>query len=341
MIHRGHRRVFNRTTAWICRLPCEFRAAGHTFTPVNFFSTDAFLGPLVAAAFKNRQTEVRCYSLNGRRYRLLSVDGRPLTRFPFMDFVEPMGDAQPSDEPVAWLPVASDGLTEVAAYRRLPDTLPAPTLLLTGFATVEAMWAHVDGLSSGALSQAKRNRKKLERDVGPIEFNMDDRRREVFDACLKWKSAQYRATGLVDMFADPVNCELFERMRDERTLKIASLSAGGTLIAVHIGMLSEGRFYSWIPSYDHTFGRYAPGRLLFHALLEDSVRSGHREFDFLIGDEPYKWGYATHARCVGEAGEAPLYVRAQRNVKKSVKATLKATGVWEPINSWRTKRRAG
>lgn len=306
---------------------------------MNFFSTDEFLRPLAAAVFKRRHTEVRWFALGAKRYRLLTVDGEPVTQVPFMDFVEPAGDATPSDAPIGWLPLAADGFCEAAAYRRLPNTLPAPILHLRGFATAQDMWAHVDKLNSGAVSQARRLRKKLEKDLGPVEACLDDKRREAFDSCLKWKSAQYRATGLVDQFANPANRELFERMRDEGTLKISTLNAGGVLIAVHIGMYTPGRFYSWIPAYDHTFGRYSPGRQLFHALMEDAHREGLEEFDFLIGDEPYKWAYATHARCVGEVGQPPLSVRAQRNVKAGIKATLKATGVWEPLNAWRAKRR--
>ena len=36
------------------------------------------------------------------------------------------------------------------------------------------------------------------------------------------------------------------------------------------------------------WARYSPGRLLLEHLLESSFEQGLREFDFTIGDEPYK-----------------------------------------------------
>ena len=43
-----------------------------------------------------------------------------------------------------------------------------------------------------------------------------------------------------------------------------------------------------MPSYDAAWDRLSPGRLLLDHLIEWSFCQGLGEFDFTIGDEPYK-----------------------------------------------------
>lgn len=71
---------------------------------------------------------------------------------------------------------------------------------------------------------------------------------------------------------------------------------------LHLGLIFQGRFYSWVAAYDSDYHCYGPGRQLLHYLLKESFERGHREFDFLRGNEAYKWKYATHTRLIAEMG---------------------------------------
>jgi CelD/BcsL family acetyltransferase involved in cellulose biosynthesis len=101
------------------------------------------------------------------------------------------------------------------------------------------------------------------------------------------------------------------------------LSAGGEVIAVHLGASHEGRTYWWIPSYGPEFAKFSPGRLMLESLLRASFERGDHEFDFLIGEEAYKWHYATHTRVIGAAGTPPLSLRVEKELKRQAKRALR------------------
>lgn len=306
---------------------------------MNFFSSDDFLGAVAKTGFAAGTMDIRNYRIGEQTFRLLTIHGEPVTQYPFLDFVEPLATPDPFATEIPHLPTAALRTVDAAAWHPEEDILPAPRISWDRFASLADFWASVRSRIGNLVPDGKRKWKQLERDLGPIEFLSHDESDETYRACLKWKSAQYRATGFEDMFARPAHRALFDELRERGLLKISSLTAGGTLVAAHLGVVWEGRFYYWIPAYDHAFGRYGPGRLLLHSMIESSHARGDREFDFLIGDEKYKWFYATDARVIGELGTPPLWHRASRGMKRSLRQMMKSTGVWEPLQAWRLRNR--
>jgi CelD/BcsL family acetyltransferase involved in cellulose biosynthesis len=57
-------------------------------------------------------------------------------------------------------------------------------------------------------------------------------------------------------------------------------------------------------------------------LMRESYSRHHAEFDFLIGDEGYKWHFATHNRAVGPMGNPPWSLRLRKAGKKHLKSVL-------------------
>src|SRR5262249_20970893 len=127
-------------------------------------------------------------------------------------------------------------------------------------------------------SDSRRRRRRVEKELGALSFVYDDPRPEVFDACVRWKSGQYLATGVGDMFALPQNVELFRQLRQLGALVVSSLSVRDQLMAVHFGAYHDGWFGSWIPAYDPALNVYSPGRLLLEELLKASHAHRHTEF---------------------------------------------------------------
>lgn len=308
---------------------------------MNFFSADPFLDALAAARFPGRRCEPALVSAGGQVFRVLSVDGKPVTHVPFLDFLEPVPGADPeAARPLGWVPVGLRGTVTVDEWKAgggPPECEPCPTVRWAGTASWDEAAARLPH-----QSDTRRKRKKLESDVGPVRYVADDTSPGAFRQCLEWKSRQYRATGVVDQFADPRNVALFERLRDAGVLKVSSLYAGERLAAVHFGVLHEGRLASWIPAYEVDLQKYSPGRHLQHAMLEDSYRRGDAEFDFLIGDEEYKYLYATHVRIAGPVGTPPLKVRARKAAKGAARAVLNGTGMLDrakALRKWLRERR--
>jgi CelD/BcsL family acetyltransferase involved in cellulose biosynthesis len=130
------------------------------------------------------------------------------------------------------------------------------------------------------------------------------------------------STGNPNFFLDPKNVQFFEEIMASGLGLLSSLSAGNTLLAVHLGAFWEERLYWWIPAFDTQHRKYAGGRLLLELLMKESYERGHTEFDFLIGDEPYKWQYATHVRIVQELGRIPIRLLFKRKIKAVLKVVL-------------------
>jgi CelD/BcsL family acetyltransferase involved in cellulose biosynthesis len=108
-------------------------------------------------------------------------------------------------------------------------------------------------------------------------------------------------------------------LRDAGVARVASLRAGPTLVASDICLVHDGRVSGWIASYDDAFAAFSPGRLLLEHLIETTFTDGHREFDFLVGNERYKWVYATHTRLIGPVGTPPRLPTAVMALRKRMR----------------------
>jgi hypothetical protein len=293
---------------------------------MNIFSTDAYLESLAEVYFPGKPKSIEEFRVEADAFRLLVVGGAPITEFAFLDFVQPLA-RKPSGKTRAlgYLPNAVLSTTRVDGRpedAKTESRSPSPFIDWTLFPEWPAFEKHVAAKIGNLGPDSKRKRKKLERDLGPISFVFDDKRPEVFDACIRWKSSQYVATGLTDMFARPENVTMFRTLHGRGALVVSSLSAGSTLLAVHFGGLADQRHYWWVPTYDPAYSKYSPGRLLLESILQESHRLGHLEFDFLIGDEAYKWHYATHNRAIGALGTPPISRRVKAALKRRVKGAL-------------------
>ena len=67
----------------------------------------------------------------------------------------------------------------------------------------------------------------------------------------------------------------------------------GELIAFDLGFESEERFYAYLGAYDEPYSGGSPGMCLLHWQMDMLPLRGVREYDFLCGEEPYKFDYAT------------------------------------------------
>ena len=289
---------------------------------MNFFSTDSFLHALAAAWWPGQRSAIELFTLEGKTFRLLVIDGKQVVRnWAFFDFAEPLapGSDGPS-RPLDYLPwtVLRTTPSERKFAAGSSRLRPAPFIQWAQFPDRAAFEAH----TGTKERDSRQRRKKVEKDLGPLLFTFDDPSPEAFEQCLKWKSAQYLATGNVDLFADPRQVEMFRLLREKKVAVVSSLRAGTQLIAAHLGALADQRFYWWVPAYDATLHKYSPGRLLLEAALAESQERSHLEFDFLIGDEDYKWHYATHNREIGPLGQPPLALRVQEEAKKRLKGAL-------------------
>lgn len=222
---------------------------------------------------------------------------------------------------IDYLPKVCHGLVTLEEWRSQPleqHYEPSPTILWETVST----WEDYVADRRKIFSDSRRRQRKLESELGALTFCFDDSNPATLAQAMAWKSEQYLASGEPDAFANAKHVAFFRTLAQEKLLLVSSLRAGKQLLAVHIGVLADNRLCSWVPAYDTRYRPFAPGRLLLLSLLEASFQCGHREFDFLIGNEPYKWPYATHTRLIAALGKPPISVRTNQWLKAIAKPLL-------------------
>lgn len=76
-------------------------------------------------------------------------------------------------------------------------------------------------------------------------------------------------------------------------LRFTRVEWNGRPIAFHFGASYAGRYLFGIPSFAMEFERRSPGEVLLRQLILAAVKEGAKVFDFGIGDEAYKYRFAT------------------------------------------------
>jgi CelD/BcsL family acetyltransferase involved in cellulose biosynthesis len=294
---------------------------------MNFFSSAAFLEAVAEAHHRGSTWRLADVEVAGRYYRTLLVGrGRVVGDVPFMDFLEPLHEVP---ETRAWptrrLARACRGVIDAATCLGRPRQaeMPAPFVDWSQFATWDEFVTHAQERAAPAFRFTANKRRKLERAFGPLRFVEAHDDGALLATVMTWKAQQYRRTGFENLFAVAANVALFRSLQRRRALAVTALYAGDRLAAAHVGAVHAARFYYWLPAHDVELQRFSPGTLLLEYMLHDSHARGQREFDLLLGDEPYKWTYATHARLVGEVGVAPWSERAWRAARPWVATQLK------------------
>jgi CelD/BcsL family acetyltransferase involved in cellulose biosynthesis len=85
-------------------------------------------------------------------------------------------------------------------------------------------------------------------------------------------------------------------------LRFTRLDWGDRPIAFHFGFCFAGRYLWYKPSFDIGLARMSPGEALLRRLLLAAAGEGAREFDFGLGDEPFKRRFADQCRTVRNHG---------------------------------------
>jgi len=185
---------------------------------------------------------------------------------------------------------------------------------------------------SEIVAQTERKARKLEREIGPLQFEPESSDRALLRLLMRWKSDQYARTGRVDQFAIPWNVALMERIHDARGPDFAGtlsvLRAGDRVAALVFGMRSRDTWHYWFPTYDRELSSYSPGVILLLRITHEAARRAMRVVDLGKDEAIYKTRFRTgvidvadgqvipspslaalvriQGRCVGLARDTPL-----------------------------------
>jgi CelD/BcsL family acetyltransferase involved in cellulose biosynthesis len=111
---------------------------------------------------------------------------------------------------------------------------------------------------------------------------------------------RWRATGKRSLFEDARQrefyCFLARQTHRAAWLLFSVLELEGQPIAFHFGFDYLGTVIWYKPSFEQRYAERSPGLLMIRQLIEDALQRSRQEFDFSIGDEPFKKRFANLER---------------------------------------------
>ena len=90
--------------------------------------------------------------------------------------------------------------------------------------------------------------------------------------------------------------ELARLLAPRGWLRFGVVRLDGAPIAFHFGFEYGARFVWYKPAFSALHAKRSPGEVLLKFLLEDALRRGLAEFDFTVGNEPFKYRFANRVR---------------------------------------------
>jgi CelD/BcsL family acetyltransferase involved in cellulose biosynthesis len=295
----------------------------------HFYASEAFLRALADGHFPGaKPTVVTC---EGFTTRTLVHGGRPVTGFWHYPYYHPRIE----DTGAAPLRVPGLQRAEIAVTPMDGDPVAGAQRAMfidwRGFSS----WAEYErhaaarGMRTTSLD---RDQGYLERDIGKVRFVWDDPDPATFEAVIQLKRADYARRNGIDRLNTRQNLE-FHRMLVRRGLMtVSSLRAGDRVVAAQFAHVWGRRTVYWITTYDYALRRYSPGALQMRYFLRHRFEAGDEELDFLWGEEPYKFRYATHARWLGAVGSEPRFDRLRRRARMRAGRVLRRyPAVYSPV----------
>jgi CelD/BcsL family acetyltransferase involved in cellulose biosynthesis len=178
--------------------------------------------------------------------------------------------------------------------------------------------------------------RKLEREVGPVRFEVHSPDVRFLRKLMRWKSRQYRLSAKLDIFGIPWVVEVIEKIHAEHHENFAGLfsllTVGDLPIAGHLGMRSRNVWHYWFPAYDSGYARYSPGIILLLKMAEHAEQLGISCIDMGNGRALYKQRLMNGAIPLAEGtvpGSVPRTLLS--GAKNRAEAWLRHSAVFTPV----------
>ncbi len=141
--------------------------------------------------------------------------------------------------------------------------------------------------------------RKLEREVGPLEFVLHTTKEEVLAKLMEWKAAQFRRSLIVDIFrfdwVKQLLAKLVQTPSEAFQPQVSALCAGGHLVAAAFDLQFGSTIDAWLTAFDRRFSVYSPGSILLQEKLKAYADLGISRYIMGTGQEDYKKSFITDA----------------------------------------------
>lgn len=144
---------------------------------------------------------------------------------------------------------------------------------------------------SEQIKKAGNLARRIEREVGPLSFQLHTPDPDMFNLVIEWRNADFQrhgwGTGLKSASIELLR-HIYSMQSPEFAGTLSTLYAGEHLVALHLGMRSQHVLHYWFPTYDVEFGKYSPGILLLLKMAEAACALGVNRIDLGGGIQSYK-----------------------------------------------------
>lgn len=145
--------------------------------------------------------------------------------------------------------------------------------------------------------ETRRKRRRFEAEIGEPRLS----RIAGAEAIRSFADMHRKASGDKGHFMTPEMERFFAALHERAGAVIDVLTgADGVPVAAAFGFEDDTSYYLYNSAYDPDASHASPGVVLIAMLIENAIAAGHVAFDFLKGDEPYKFRLGAEPR--------PLYV---------------------------------
>ncbi len=154
---------------------------------------------------------------------------------------------------------------------------------------------------SSESKRARKRKRKLEREIGPVRIETYSKDGETFAQLLRWKRAQYKNTCIPDVFANRWTVDLVHNLFEAGGPgrfggSLFLLFAGDQIVAANFCLADGDILHAWFVAHDPKFARYSPGQILFESMIDTFADSHIREIDLGAGDYRFKTSLASFRR---------------------------------------------
>jgi CelD/BcsL family acetyltransferase involved in cellulose biosynthesis len=193
--------------------------------------------------------------------------------------------------------------------RDSPFTVVERINIRSPYIPIEGRWTdYYTALGKNVRSDVRRRQNGLAR-MGKAEFlrlhDIDDvaATLDIIKAIhVKCRRARGETSWYLDERRYRLVSLILQRFSERRWLDLVFLKLNDRVIAYYLGFRYNNIVHFWNTGYDPEFSEVSPGKLLLRYWIEDSFAGAYREFDFMVGEEPYKLQWARQTRPNYELG---------------------------------------
>jgi CelD/BcsL family acetyltransferase involved in cellulose biosynthesis len=208
-------------------------------------------------------------------------------------------EPNPLHTSLCYLDEAADGTAElVRSARAARRRLLTVTMQRSPWVGTQGSWEDFEaGLSGKFVRDLRRRRRQLEQ-TGEVSVEVTEGT-ELLEEAFRLEASGWKDRRGTAILSRPSTRRFYREVAEwaapRGLLRLAFLRLGDRPIASQYA-LEDGRWYFLKGGVDPEFLRFAPGKLLVHAMIERAYAEGLESFEFLGADEAWKSDWQPHHR---------------------------------------------